>query len=162
MLVLDVMGRVTPESSKTHIRIPFQLDEDCTRLRLKLEYTPKVLKDRKRSLELLQQSFDAYLLPEQREPAMSQADHYLPLNNLITLSLDDPLGYRGACHRHDPIQELTLSAEQASPGLLPRSLPPGDWEATLSVHSIVTDTCNYSLQVWAEKGADGINEMAGM
>jgi hypothetical protein len=151
MLVLDVMGRVLPEYSKTHLRIPFHLDEDCRRLRLKFEYTPKVLEDRKRSLELLQQSFDAYLLPEQREPAMSQADRYLPLKNLITLSLDDPNGYRGACHRHDSVQELTLSAEQASPGLMAGTLPAGAWQATLSVHCIVTDSCDYKLQIWTEK-----------
>lgn len=151
MLVLDVMGRMTPDNNKTHIRIPFQLDEDCSRLRLKFEYSPKVLEDRGRSLELLNQSFDAYLLPEQKAPALAQADNYIPLKNLITLSLDDPLGYRGACHRHDPVQELALAAREASPGLLPGPLPAGDWEVTLSVHSIVTDTCNYLLQVWAEK-----------
>lgn len=151
MLVLDVKGRVTPEYSKTHLQIPFQLDEDCCRLQLKFEYAPKVLEDRERSLDLLEQSFESYLLPEQREPAITQAERYLPLKNLITLSLDDPLGYRGACHRHDSIQELTLSAGQASPGLMPGPLPAGDWQVTLSIHCIVTDSCDYRLQIWTEK-----------
>ncbi|MBW4838689.1 MAG: hypothetical protein KZY74_04780, partial [Paenibacillaceae bacterium] len=87
--VLDVKGRVTPEDSKTHIRIPFQIDQDCSLLQVRFEYAPKVLEDRDRSLMLLTQSFETYLLPEQRERALNQVDSYFPLNNLITLSLDD-------------------------------------------------------------------------
>ncbi|WP_068785565.1 hypothetical protein [Paenibacillus phocaensis] len=147
MLVLDMKGRVAPEDSKTHVRIPFQIDQGCSVLQLRFEYGPKVLEDRERSLQLLQQSFEFYLLPEQRESALAQADSYLPLKNLITLSLDDPTGYRGACHRHDPVQELALSAGQASPGLLPGPLPAGDWRITLSIHCIVTEACEYQLQI---------------
>lgn len=149
--VLDVKGRVTPEDSKTHIRIPFQIDQDCSLLQVHFEYAPKVLEDRDRSLMLLTQSFETYLLPEQREPALNQVDSYFPLKNLITLSLDDPNGYRGACHRHDASLELQLSAEQASPGLMPGRLPAGDWQVTLSIHCIVTDTCEYRLQIGAER-----------
>lgn len=149
--VLDRKGRFTPEDSKTHIRIPFQIDQDCKLLQLRFEYAPKVLEDRDRSLMLLMQSFDSYLLPEQREPALTQADSYLPLKNLITLSLDDPIGYRGACHRHDPTLELELAVDHASPGLMPGRLLAGDWQVTLSIHCIVTDSCEYRLQIWSER-----------
>lgn len=153
MNLLDIRGRVTLEDSCTHIRIPFELEQPCGRLNLRLEYGPKVLEDREKALALLEQSFDLYILPEMKEQAAAQADKYLPLKNLITLSLDDPYGYRGACHRHDPVQHLYVTEQDASPGLTAGPLKPGSWRVTLSLHCIVTDICDYRLQIWSEEEA---------
>ncbi len=147
MLLLDKQGTVTPEDSRTHIRIPFELGEGVERLDLRFEYSPKTLDDRERSLKLLGDSYQIYLLPEQREQALARAERHLPLKNLITLSLDDRNGYRGACHRHDPVQQLSVSRQEASPGLTAAELPAGAWTVTLSLHCIVTDTCDYRLQI---------------
>ena len=54
---------------------------------------------------------------------------YLPVYNLVTLSLDDPAGYRGAAHRRATEQCHRLTAESASPGFLPGELRPGQWQA---------------------------------
>lgn len=149
MRLLDKQGTATPEDSRTHIRIPFELSEGVERLELRFEYAPKMLDDQERSLELLRASYDLYILPQQREQAAARAERHLPLKNLITLSLDDPGGYRGACHRHDPVQELSISQHRASPGLIAAELLPGTWSVTLSLHCIVTDTCDYRLQIRA-------------
>lgn len=154
MNLLDIRGCVTPEDAKTHVRIPFELGQACERLNLRFEYAPKVLEDRGRALELLAQSFELYILPDRKEQAALQADKFLPLKNLITLSLDDGQGYRGACHRHDPVQELFVSETAASPGLMAGRLEAGPWRVTLSMHCIVTDICDYRLQIWtSEEGA---------
>lgn len=147
MLLLDKQGTVTPENSRTHIRIPFELGEGVERLELRFEYAPKTLDDRERALELIRDSYKIYILPEQQEQASARAERHLPLKNLITLSLDDPGGYRGACHRHDPVQELSISREQASPGLTAGELLSGTWSVTLSLHCIITDLCEYRLRV---------------
>lgn len=155
MLLLDTRGCVTPEDSRTHVRIPFAMNQAGGELTIRFEYEPKVLEDRERALIQLEQSFDVYVQPVMKEQAAAQADKYLPLKNLITLSLDDPYGYRGACHRHDARQQLCLSGQMASPGLVMGSLLPGQWTATLSLHCIVTDTCEYRLQIrWASKEAE--------
>lgn len=39
---------------------------------------------------------------------------YLPVYNLVTLSLDDPAGYRGAAHRRATEQCHRLTAESAA------------------------------------------------
>lgn len=148
MKLLDLQGYASPEDSKTHIRIPFELEEGCGKLNLRLQYTPKTLENREKALRLLKASYDLYILPQNREYAIANADQHFPLKNLITLSLDDALGYRGACHRQDEVQDLYVSEEEASPGLMAGELVPGLWSVTLSLHCIVTDTCAYRLEVW--------------
>ncbi|NUU79280.1 hypothetical protein [Paenibacillus xylanilyticus] len=148
MKLVDLQGYAAPGDSKTHIRIPFELDEGCDKLHLRLQYAPKMLDNREKALQLLKDSYDLYILPEHREYAIFNADRYLPLKNLITLSLDDAQGYRGACHRQDELQELFVSEQEASPGLMAGELVPGHWSVTLSLHCIVTDTCDYRLQIW--------------
>lgn len=154
MKLLDVKGRVTPEDSRTHIRVPFELDKGIEKIYFRFEYTPKDLEDRDKALELLEDSYERYILPEQKAQAVAQADRHLPLKNLITLSLDDTRGYRGACHRHDPVQELYLGEHEASPGLTVGELLPGSWSVTLSLHCIVTDSCEYRLQIRTSKEED--------
>ncbi|PYE48086.1 hypothetical protein HUB98_01960 [Paenibacillus barcinonensis] len=149
MKLLDLQGNLTPQDSKTHIRMPFIVEIECTKLYMSLKYGPKTLEDRDRSIALLKESYNLYILPEHREYAIANVDRHLPLKNLITLSLDDTNGYRGACHRHDDIQELYISSEHASPGLMAGVLPAGTWTVTLSVHCIVTEACTYQLQIWA-------------
>ncbi|NGZ76886.1 hypothetical protein [Saccharibacillus alkalitolerans] len=151
MELLDIQGSVTPEESRTHIRVPLELHEGCGRLNVRFEYAPKNLEDRERALELLKESYDLYILPEQREQAVARADRHLPLKNLITLSFDGPDGYRGACHRHDEVQELFLASGEASPGLMPGRLEAGEWNVTLSLHCIVTATCEYRLRAWTSE-----------
>ncbi|SDK51493.1 MULTISPECIES: hypothetical protein [unclassified Paenibacillus] len=148
MKLLDLQGYASPEDSKTHIHIPFELEEGCVKLNLRLQYTPKTLENRENALRLLEESYDLYILPEHREYAIANADRHLPLKNLITLSLDDARGYRGACHRQDEVQDLYVSEREASPGLMAGELVPGPWSVTLSLHCIVTDTCTYRLEVW--------------
>jgi hypothetical protein len=150
-LMLDQSGEVSPQASKTHIRIPFELTEGCTRLHLHLEYAPKTLDDDEQALQLLRDSFGQYILPEQEEYAKAHAARFLPLKNLITLSLDDTQGYRGACHRQDEVQDLYVAEKTASPGLMAGALGAGLWNVTLSLHCIVTDTCTYRLQIWIEE-----------
>jgi len=71
--------------------------------------------------------------------------------NLLTISVDDPSGaYRGAGHRHDQSQHLTLGAESASPGLVAGDLPPGTWTLTLTAHTLVSAQCEVDIQIGAE------------
>ncbi|MFC0334972.1 hypothetical protein ACFOLF_18675 [Paenibacillus sepulcri] len=147
-MLIDIKTTVKPEDSRTHIRYPFTLDQPAHALRIRFEYSPKLLEDDSKARRLLEQSMELYVLPEQRELAIAGIDRYLPLSNLITLSVDDPDGYRGACHRHDPKQQFLLSHSEASPGLAKGRIGAGEWTITLSFHSIVTEECTYHLEAW--------------
>jgi hypothetical protein len=58
--------------------------------------------------------------------------------NLLTLSLFDPQGERGTGHRGQPTQHVTLSASDATPGYLPGSLSPGEWDIMVNANLINT------------------------
>jgi len=122
----------------------------CDRLCIQFSYSPKKLEDEAKAKQLLERSVQMYMEPAYRQPILEKMDRYLPLTNLVTVSVDDPVGYRGACHRHDSEQWLVLSPSAASPGLTKGPITEGWWSITLSVHSIVTGSCDYRLAVWTE------------
>jgi hypothetical protein len=84
--------------------------------------------------------------------------HYEPprvgkLRNMITLTLFDPNGFRGAGHRHGNTHEITLTGATATPGYYPGPLPAGEWTVQLDTHMILSGPdCPYELTVTAETG----------
>jgi len=153
-LLIDRTGSLSPDDSKTHLRFPFRLDRECANLHIEFDYSPKLLEDEERARDLLDAAFELYVEPARRAAARANAERYLPLANLVTVSVDDPNRYRGACHRQDPMQRLHLSAVEATPGLLPGRIEEGEWTLTLSVHAIVTESCSYRLKAWATGEGD--------
>ncbi|GIO54784.1 hypothetical protein [Paenibacillus cineris] len=150
-LLVNVQGAVTPECSKTHIAYRFFLAKTGGRMKIDFSYNPKNLEDGAKAKMLIEQGLDRYVEDELREQAKSKWQSHLPLKNLITLSVDDPSGHRGAAHRHDPEQHLFISGLESSPGLSKGALQAGMWTVTLSLHAVVTDDCRYSLQIWHEE-----------
>lgn len=150
--LLQAEGTVTPSCSKSHITYTFHLHELCHKLHLEFSYEPKKLEDESHAQALIEEGFTRYILETQRD-SYSWRD-FLPLQNLLTLSLDDENGFRGAGHRHDPVQHLTITADEASPGFIPGSFPKGQLKLMINLHCIVTEQCKYRLHVWE-------GEMAG-
>jgi hypothetical protein len=50
-------------------------------------------------------------------------------NNLLTLTLFDPDGFRGEGHRHEPLEQVSIARYLATPGYFPGTIPPdsGHW-----------------------------------
>ncbi|QWU16913.1 hypothetical protein SAMN04487895_110175 [Paenibacillus sophorae] len=151
MMLLNVTGQLAPSDSKHHITYEFRLDKPATAIRLRFAYWPKLLKDEGQAMDLIMKSIDTYIAPEHQSPVREGWRRYLPLKNLITLSMDDPNGYRGSCHRHDAEQNLFLSEQEASEGLLAGKLDLGQWNVTVSAHAVITDRCSYELSIWTEE-----------
>lgn len=141
-------GLVTPECSKTHISFIVHLYRPHEDLRIHFSYEPKKLEDPKRGKALIEEAMRKFIPPEHFDASLTRWESYHPLNNLLTLSFDDENGFRGAGHRHDPVQELRISQEEASPGLIPGTIPAGQLRITISIHCIVTPECRYKLEVW--------------
>ena len=88
---------------------------------------------------------------------------YYPLrvgkvDNLMTLGLFDPAGFRGQAHRHPPDAEVVVSREEATPGFVPGDTQPGNWLAQLTVHTVVEDEspCHYSLEITTHARDDSV------
>lgn len=83
------------------------------------------------------------------------------LSNMLTLTVFDPYGFRGAGHRMGErrdggrVHEVTLSASHATPGYIAGALPGGEWSAVIATHRITgTEPCAYRLDVAADLAND--------
>lgn len=57
--------------------------------------------------------------------------------NMLTLTLFDPTGCRGAGHRSGDAHHVRISMDAATPGYLPGALPPGEWIVQIDTHMIM-------------------------
>ena len=133
---------VTPENEKTNIFLPFVVEGGFSSLTIDYSYSPKVLEDEEKSISLVKEN----LL---RDGYEDKGDYgqFLPLKNLITLSLDSPEGYVGAAHRQASIQHHEISEDSASVGFDRVKITKGEWVLALNLHAVVTDECRCEIEV---------------
>lgn len=146
--ILETTVRVTPAQEKTNIILPFVLEKEARQLKIIYSYAPKN-SDGEAAAEAVEQCL-------QRDAGAYRAQYpaaeaFLPLKNLITLSLDDPNGYRGAAHRQADSQVHIVTEPTASPGFLAGKLPAGDWRLVLNVHALVTPFCDCRVKIEVEE-----------
>lgn len=130
MVLLDKSGILTRDDDKTNVRFAFDVPAGTQALQIEFAYSPKTLTDP----ELEKQICETALKKYNGAVCYDEYKQYLPLKNLVTLSLDDPAGYRGAAHRQDHRQIHTVGAAQSSYGFTNAPTQPGTWYLTLNVH----------------------------
>lgn len=70
------------------------------------------------------------------------------LDNMLTLSLFDPHGFRGARHRGGNRHDLFIDAVAATPGYVRGPLPAGEWTVQVDTHRIMPGApLNYMLVI---------------
>ncbi|MGD0004953.1 MAG: CehA/McbA family metallohydrolase [Anaerolineaceae bacterium] len=79
------------------------------------------------------------------------------INNLITLGLFDPHGFRGNAHRNPPDEQVVLSPVTTTPGFLPGPILAGRWLAQLASQVIMPSEppCAFSLDINLLPTAEG-------
>ncbi|WP_028559322.1 hypothetical protein [Paenibacillus pinihumi] len=145
--LLAVEGKLYPSSSKTHITYQFHIPTPLPSLQIDFQYAPKKSEDKSGSRRLIEQSIEQYVHPSMQAAYMDKWEQYMPLQNLLTISVDDPSEFRGSAHRHPEKQSYLLATSSASPGFIPGAILEGIWRITISVHCVVTPDCNYLLRV---------------
>lgn len=161
--LLDIHEVLTPADHRTHRRYTFEVPAAARRLQISVRYAPKAA-GQQQSGRLAQAALARQTasvasrvgqsLAEQWSVDYRAAAQHARIANLLTISLDDANGvYRGAGHRRANEQHFVLDRQQASPGLVAGSLPPGRWTLTVSAHTLVSDQCELSIQIGAEMAA---------
>jgi hypothetical protein len=70
------------------------------------------------------------------------------IRNMLTLSLFDPAGFRGAGHRHGAQHEVVISRAHATHGYCAGAIVPGEWQVVVDTHMIMPDSpCIIRLEV---------------
>lgn len=145
MILFQKKSVLSVKDDKTNIIHKFSVPENIGALKIKYEYSPKEVADRELAVNLIKDCFKKY-----DEHIVGRPSDYLPVKNLLTLSLDDKKTYRGASHRQSNNQEILISADNATAGYEKGDITPGQWTAVISVHSISCDV-DYKLQVEGEE-----------
>lgn len=144
MLLFSTKGRITTANDKTNLMHRFDVPSGMKTLKIKYAYSPKTLENREKAVTIIHNCFDKY-----NEKMTGRPADYLPVKNLITLSLDGCGVYRGAAHRQDNTQEHIISADFASPGFTKGAIDEGEWCIMLNVHSVSCDV-DYTIEIEGE------------
>jgi hypothetical protein len=73
------------------------------------------------------------------------------IDNVLSLTLFDPQGFRGAWHCRGPEQAGTIEVRRASPGMRAGPLPAGTWTAQIETHGVQPgEACRCELDILAE------------
>lgn len=79
--------------------------------------------------------------------------HFTPyrlqgLSNLLTLTLFDPHGFRGAGHRSGAEHRVRITPTEATTGYIPGPLPSGEWTVEIDAHRVMPgEPLHYALEV---------------
>lgn len=79
------------------------------------------------------------------------------LDNMLTLTIFDPHGFRGARHRGGSRHTMQISPDTATPGYLSGPLPAGEWIVQIDTHRIIPGApVHYTLDITLETSAKAV------
>ena len=142
MILLEKKGVITPDMDKTNIAFNFDVPDGVSALNMDFSYSPKTLDDESAAVRLISSALEQYLGTDHGKDPRD----FLPVKNLITVSVDDPLGYRGAAHRQPNEQHIVIGGAETSPGFTKGAVSSGTWRVVLNVHCCVCDAA-YNLKI---------------
>ena len=145
MLIFEKAGKVFPEQDKTNIPLQFTVPNGIEKLIIDYEYLPKTLEDEEIATKLLEKSIEKYLGKEYE----AAPKDFMPVKNLITLSLDENGTYRGAAHRQADKQHHEISRDFASVGFDKGEITSGEWTLMLNVHCCACEV-SYNVRITGE------------
>lgn len=139
---------ITPEDNQTNIPIRFILEQDYQALEITFSYGPAYATDEE-VLPYLMKTLPRYL---KKEVTPEVARRFLPVENLVTLSLAYEGDYLGARHTKERVQRIVLSPSEASLGFPAMPIEKGEWELQLNVHNNCSPKLTANITIEA-KGA---------
>lgn len=137
---------LTPQDTGSHKEIEFSVPKDVECMIIEASYTPKVFRDKEKSLELARRAMEHYDF-DMNDNNGKSAEDQSRLLNLIIISVDMNGKYLGAAHRHLNKQRIVLSHKEATPGFHANAIEPGHWKIAVSVFLVLTQQCIYRLKV---------------
>ena len=148
LILKETVTYLRPDDEKSTRYIPFTVPEGVKKIFITYSYSPKILEDKEKSLLLIKENLIRDAGDEWTE--YTDYDEFMPLKNLVTLSLMSPEGFCGAAHRQADSQYHEIGEGFASPGFLKGKITAGQWTLCLNVHALVTDDCTCSIKIEGE------------
>lgn len=149
MEVFSKQITLTNKDTKTNVAFPFVLDREYAELIIHFEYDPAFSSD-ETARKQVQEAIDQYVL-EEESPEAFNVNTYLPVENLITVSLSKNGQYLGGHHNKAKSQTIRINKEKAGLGFWPAKIDTADWEVQLNCHCIASKELDVSLTVEVKK-----------
>lgn len=148
-IILAKELKLSKKDHQTNIAIPFQVYQAAEKLVIEFSYDPQEVDEVAARIQIEKALKD--FVPETEHKKWGNVDRYLPLQNLITLSLTYKNEYIGAYHKKDNHQIIILSKKESSKGFTKRTIESGEWEIQLNAHCIGSEDVTVSLYVRVEE-----------
>lgn len=147
MELLNSQMSVKQSSDQSHISHRFFLPEGIESIEIMFSYSPKLVEYSLENQELIGKAFSFY--DEKLLNNRKVVKDFAPFKNLLTISIEDPIGFRGNCHRFSTEHSVINVAEQNStPGVLNRAMQSGMWTITVNCHCVLSEKCDIQLAVY--------------
>jgi len=149
--------KYTTSDRRSETDVYFEAPPGLAALLVRFSYFPKNTDDHAICKPLIDGCFDLYWNTGLPRPDWRE---FLPLDNLITISLDHEGCFAGCAHRHAKEQCHVISAAHSSPGFHLQPALEGRWRAVISLHEIVTPSVQADIEIegvcatdWQERRA---------
>lgn len=141
--IIDKEMILTPAYHQKHIKIPFVLTKTYQSLYVHFSFSPQHV-DRERALVIISQVLPDYFGSDE---LLVTPEDFMPLENLLTISVSHENEYVGSRHHKATEQEVYLSAAGSSAGYLPHTVTPGNWEVQIHPHCLLSDQVEVRLTI---------------
>ena len=121
MILFHKTWQWTPADTKNDVSFSFTCPEHTEELCLTFSFSPDALREEQACLPPIEHALEQYYDGRDRNREPMEASGFLPLKNLITLSLSREGVYMGNAHRWQASQVHVLTKEKAAPALPCRS-----------------------------------------
>lgn len=140
----------SPCDSQTDQSFSFFVPETVEQIRIRFEYSPGKEEDPAVCLPPVHDALNRYYDSYPRELQPMKEENFIPIKNLVTISLDKDGVYLGNAHRWAPQQEHLISVRKASLGFVSPAVLAGKWHGMLHLHEILSGKCTGHLLVEGE------------
>jgi hypothetical protein len=154
--LLQVTGTLAPIDAKTVRSFPFDVPAGTEAMALVVEWSPHACDDPERNRDTISAGLSTWGGPsrDDRDPFLhAEVQRCLQrLPTLLNTVLVEPSGrWRGRSDRGKGTREapLVVDPDNPGPGFVRGPLTPGRWSLDLEIHSCVTETCTFFLEVTA-------------
>ncbi|MGM9676975.1 MAG: glycerophosphodiester phosphodiesterase [Butyricicoccus sp.] len=145
--LLEQAYQWSSQDTSSDVVFSFQCPAEVEELVVSFTYSPGEEATREICLPAVQAAVTRYYggYPQEIEPMT--AEQFLPVKNLITLSLAREGVYLGNAHRWAPEQEHVISCRYASSGFCCPVSMAGAWTGMLHLHEVLSPVCKGHLRI---------------
>lgn len=132
---------------KTNRIFTFISNRNYKKINIYFSFSPGVLENIDESKKEILKTLKFYCDNTKENIHKYDVSSYIPIKNLITISVDHEGNYLGNAHRWDTNQKHIISCEKSSLGFEKCNHTKGLWKINMHIHEIVSEMVSVSLRV---------------